>query len=69
MSQQDEASVRVIFDLDENGEATGVVHPFCSDKCRDAYIPEQLPNTEYGVCFVSHFANDDLRCEQCGAQI
>lgn len=28
------AKVPVVYEIDENGEANGIVHPFCSESCR-----------------------------------
>lgn len=57
----------VIYELDpDTGEATGVVRPFCSDECRNAYIPENLPHVEHGSeDVVTHFGFVP-KCEQCG---
>lgn len=60
--------VPVIYDLDpETGEATGMVRPFCSDECRNAFIPENLPHVAHGREDVILNFGFVPKCEQCGA--
>lgn len=57
----------VIFELEpETGEATGTVRPFCSNECREAFIPDNLPHVAYGQNSVYEFGFVP-KCEQCGA--
>lgn len=53
-----------IFELDENNEATGTVHFFCTDVCRSRFIENGNVRGRY-ACDVSTIPNDGLVCEFC----
>ncbi len=58
----------VIYDLDENGEATGTVHFFCCTGCR-SQSPHKLPDaSNYGEN-PAWCVPDDARCETCGGPV
>jgi hypothetical protein len=60
-------NVPAIYELNENGEATGTVHFFCSDRCLNHQIPNpfgtQVHNFGIGV---SEVPDPQTICETCG---
>lgn len=54
-----------IFETDEDGEATGTVHSFCSEDCRNASPLPCGERTVFGLSFLNFFAEGQL-CETCG---
>jgi hypothetical protein len=57
--------VVVLFELDEDTkEATGLVHPFCSEPCRSKYQEDAPPEgIEYSEGFDG--TNDESQFENC----
>ena len=74
MSLDHEDEVPVLFEIDDDtGEATGTVHPFCSESCRLDRVGETtvlaLP---HGIGIVVGTSTDVDRqaiCENCGHPI
>jgi hypothetical protein len=67
---QDE--VRVLFEIDEiTGEATGTVHPFCSQSChaKVGEITGEAPERGFGIVAgedASGGLDGQVVCENCG---
>lgn len=53
-----------IFELDEYGEANGVVRLYCSDACRDI-----APHADTDLDAGAEITADGLRCESCGKEL
>jgi hypothetical protein len=60
-------NVLVLFEVDpETDEATGAVHAFCSDRCRD-----EFPRRNADVTYATGIAEEDSwgfapKCGSCG---
>ncbi len=65
----------VLFEVDPTtNEALGTVHPFCSDKCRDACTVEVAAPDHLGAVYVQGTSDGDdwgfvPKCESCGIYI
>ncbi len=57
--------VPVLYELDERGEATGTVHFFCSDKCRDTFEVDG-PVAKSVLTVGSPEVEDGTVCDECG---
>jgi hypothetical protein len=53
-----------IYELDLDGEATGIVHSFCADACRSRYIEEGRVIGRYSRA-ETELPNEGLVCEFC----
>ena len=56
-----------LYEVNDDGEATGTVHPFCSLDCRDDC---ELDRTQWkaGFCEVVNFPKGTV-CETCGKEL
>lgn len=69
-----------VFELDDDKVATGAVHPFCDEACRDAWLKDLGAD---GSTFIDDTAGrnviyyavamsdicDGCECEQCGTTL
>lgn len=71
-------NIPVIFVLDDNGEATGEVHPFCSQACAKAFQEDEDAKVRVLIGLEAKYAwgHDDsdnhcdgLQCVECGCTI
>lgn len=66
-------SIPVVYELDDAGEASGEVMPFCSDACADRFRMErvesqgQFPRYAWGKDSLTQFK--ELQCAECGEEI
>lgn len=64
--------VPVFFELDEDGEAGGTIHFYCSFKCRDAH-PGDSDLSEWGTVAAGTLNGVEVDaatiCEYCGALV
>lgn len=60
--------VPVLYEIDERGEATGQVHYFCSEKCRDLFeaIFESGKVSKGELTVGSPEIEDGTVCDECG---
>lgn len=67
-------SFPVIYPLDDEGEATGTVHPFCSQACATAFQEDEaakvrmLIGLEAANYAWSHLARENLPCDPSDSQ-
>lgn len=60
--------IHTIFETDEDGEATGIVHTYCSDDCREKNTLPLTEATVYGLSQFDHLC-DETVCESCGTPL
>jgi hypothetical protein len=54
-----------IYELDDSGEATGLVHFFCGYQCAEAFSLRHAPDTHTEPC-LGWLVCDGCICETCG---